>query len=226
MIVSSNPQRLKEPNPSGTSCFDSILRFGNIFELDFTIDALTVQRELAAFESSWVQYNPDKPNNPRFGLSITSLDGGLSGYPDLHSLREVAVKHGHRYEESDFREFTPVYYACPSIHPLIRHFHPHIGRTHFLRMKTGGYFPPHRDGALMDEPSCFRILVPLNGCNRNNFIFIYNEERFVLESGGVYFINTMVAHSLFSFSDIMMMVCNIPLNRETTALMKKALMQR
>ena len=42
---------------------------------------------------SYVRYNPSKDID-RYGLSVTSLDGGLSGYPDLDSLTEYNFKMG------------------------------------------------------------------------------------------------------------------------------------
>ena len=43
-------------------------------------------KELEPFKDEWKRYNPRKTENNRWGLSVTSFDGGLSGYPDLDSL--------------------------------------------------------------------------------------------------------------------------------------------
>lgn len=213
--------RLRESSP-----LDSLLRLGNVFELDFNFDALKIQREIEQFSGNWQQYNPYKPQNPRTGLSITSLDGGLSGKPDLYSLREFYQKEGKLYRERDFSVPTPVYHACESIQPMLNLFRPYLGRTHFLRFEPGGYFPPHRDGAGADEADTFRIFVPLLGVSRNNFVFLYNEERLVLEIGCTYFINTLVNHSLFAFAPVTVMVCNVILNHETVKRLKSVLIQR
>ena len=58
---------------------------GDIVPLDFTVDILKVKEQLKQFKNDWKQYNPRKSID-RQGLSITSLDGGLSGIPDLDSL--------------------------------------------------------------------------------------------------------------------------------------------
>lgn len=208
------------------SPLDSLLRLGNVFELDFSLDAVTIEREIEPFADNWQQYNPYKPKNPRTGLSITSLDGGLSGKPDLYSLREYYQREGKLYRERDFSTPTPVYEACKSIQPLLNHFRPYLGRTHFLRFEAGGYFPPHRDGAGADETDTFRIFVPLHGVSRSNFAFLYNEERLVLEIGCTYFINTLVNHSLFAFAPVTVMVCNVVLNHETVKRLKSVLAQR
>ena len=45
-----------------------------------------VLKELEPFKDDWKRYNPKKAGNNRWGLSVTSYDGGLSGIPDLTSL--------------------------------------------------------------------------------------------------------------------------------------------
>ena len=51
--------------------------------------------ELKPFEKDWKRYNYNtkKPNN-RWGLSVTSIDGGLHGIPDLSSLRDWQTQTG------------------------------------------------------------------------------------------------------------------------------------
>ena len=62
-----------------------LTQYGQLIELDITTDA---EAMIAwANEFDWVKYNPRKDIN-RWGLSITSLDGGITGVPDLDSLYE------------------------------------------------------------------------------------------------------------------------------------------
>ena len=55
----------------------------------------------------YVRYNPRK-NVDRWGLSITSADGGLTGRPDLDSLKEYNKEHGTNWLEDSFNVPTPV----------------------------------------------------------------------------------------------------------------------
>lgn len=55
--------------------------------------------QLQDFENDWKQYNPRKPI-ARWGLSLTSLDGGMTGNPDLDSLFEFNRLNGTKYGES------------------------------------------------------------------------------------------------------------------------------
>ena len=56
-----------------------------------SFDERQLMKEMEPFKDEWKPYNVRKPNN-RWGLSITSLDGGLSGIPDLDSVYEYNKK--------------------------------------------------------------------------------------------------------------------------------------
>ena len=67
--------------------YTALSEYGDVFELrrELWNPDKFVQWTEDNFE--YVRYNPRK-NVPRYGLSITSLDGGVSGVPDLDSLYE------------------------------------------------------------------------------------------------------------------------------------------
>ena len=64
-----------------------IALYGDIIPLNYKLDYKKFEEGLELFKDKWVQYNPRK-KIARYGLSITSLDGGFSGRPDLDSIRE------------------------------------------------------------------------------------------------------------------------------------------
>jgi hypothetical protein len=188
---------------------EMITNFGQVIEFDFPHwDTLRAQSILDK-HPGWVKYQPHKPNN-RYGLSVTSLDGGFSGEPDLYSLREWNQMHGTNYWEADFKVRTNVVEFIPELNPFLDFFGNNLGRVHFLKLNAGGFFPPHRDnGAIIDSPT-FRILVPINNFGKNQMKWIQEEEVLPLETGRTYFINTTRPHSLFSFTDdCTMLVLNI-----------------
>jgi hypothetical protein len=207
---------------------DSILRLGNCYELDFPeVQAKNIIADLQHFSDQWQQYNPYKPGIPRYGLSLTSLDGKMGGRPDLYSLQEFHRREGVLYRESDFRCLTSVYEGCPSIHPFVDYFSPFLGRSHFLRIDAGGFFPPHRDSALMAEPDCIRILVPISNVSLETHAFLYDGNRIRFEAGKVYFLNTMISHSIFSFSNsVVYLICNLILTPESVKRFKLRLLER
>jgi hypothetical protein len=189
---------------------DKVLAMGDFFPLKFTINAQAIEAELQKFAGQWIQYNPSKTHIRRQGLSITSLTGAMDGVPDLHSLAEYHRQGGSLYRESDFRAFTPVYHHCKSLHPLLSHFSPDVGRSHFLRFQAGGYFPPHRDGAMLEVPDTFRIVVPIQNVARSQAAFLLDDRRLSYLPGSAYFVNTLLPHSLFAFDDdVIFLILNV-----------------
>jgi len=197
---------------------------GDIVPLDFTIDIKKLKDELSLFDNDWKQYNPRKPNN-RQGLSITSLDGGLSGVPDLDSLFEYNKQNGTEISEVNINVKTPVASNISVIQPLLNTFDT-LGRSHFIRLNKGGFLPPHRDGKILDV-TCFRIITLCHNCNKGQFAFIYEDKVVVLEPGRPYFVNTRKQHSVFSYvDDSVQCVLNIPLTIENYKSVIRSLQQK
>ena len=194
---------------------------GDVVPLDINVDVEKTRKELEYFKDEWKQYNPRKPN-ARQGLSITSLDGELSGIPDLDSLLEYNVLNNVRIKEVDINVRTPVAERVKSIKPLLDIFDT-LGRSHFIRLNRGGFFPPHRDSKLLNV-SCFRVITLCHNCNRNQFNFIYEDRLLNLKPGKPYFINTRKVHSVFSYvDDSVQCVLNVPLTEENYKAISKNL---
>ena len=193
---------------------DFITNFGQVIEFDFPQWNTVAANDILKKHPGWVRYQPQKPNN-RWGLSVTSLDGNFSGVPDLYSLREYNQINGTEYWEADFKARTNICDFIPELDPFLDFFGKSLGRVHFLRLDSGGFFPPHRDnGAIVDSPS-FRILVPIANFGKNQMKWIQEEQPIQLELGRTYFINTTRPHSLFSFTDnCTMLVLNVLADRE------------
>ena len=83
-------------------------------------NAKKLLKEIKQFKDDWKPYNPKKPNN-RFGLSVTSIDGGLSGIPDLTSLRDYKLQTGKEVKNidlnvTDFYDRSPLHLAVSNGH--------------------------------------------------------------------------------------------------------------
>lgn len=163
---------------------------------------------------TYVPYNP-RTNVNRYGLSITSLDGGLSGVPDLDSIYEYNKENNTQYKERDFTKFTPVYNNV-SLQKCIDPIKQYIYRSHILKLGPGGFFPPHRDFHGLNIES-FRIILPLKNMNPPDFTFIIDNQIQYWKEGFLYFVDTAKMHYLFNagFDDIYMIVFNVDLNIET-----------
>lgn len=178
------------------SCYEDFFQL-DIPRLDSTEIINTIESH-----PNWTQYNPSKPHIRREGLSVTSLDGGMSGYPDLHSLIEYSQEIQKPVSEIMFNQKTPIVDELPDIEGLVDYFEEDTGRCHFIRMPEGGFFPPHRDNGYGLPVQDFRVVVPLVDITQNGpFVWILDGKPINMMAGQTYFINTTKAHSLFSMHD-------------------------
>ena len=201
---------------------DFIINWGEVIELDFPKWDLHKVMQVLDKHPGWKEYQPHKPGYNRYGLSVTSLDGGYSGKPDLYSLREYQKFYGESYNEMSFRNRTSIVQFLPELNEFLDFWEPNLGRTHFLRLDKGGFFPPHRDnGAIVAVPT-FRILVPINNFGINDMKWIQEERILNLTLGQTYFINTSRLHSLFSYVDnCVMLVLNVHADEQILSKMVK-----
>lgn len=202
--------------------FQELAMLGPVAQVNHSIDLAKFKEEVSRHELDWKVYNPRKPELSRFGLSLTSLDGGTSGVPDLDSVREYNLSKGLNLREKDFNKRTPLLEQFQSLHGLFDFYKNDLGRCHLIKLKKGGHFPPHRDaiGELIDS---FRLIAFLEGTSSNDYAFLLDDKKIYFEAGKVYFVNTTLAHSVFSFSDnVTFLVMNIILNRSCV---NKTLMQ-
>lgn len=202
----------------------ALMMAGDYFGLTPSIDLGNLALELEGFAGDWKPYNPGKGDFKRQGLSLTSLDGGLSGVPDLTSLREHNFQNGTQYNELSFRRPTPVFDACPSLQSLLMPLRESLGRCHFLKFGTGGFFPFHRDSVGFRTDTVFRIFVPLYRHSPRDFVFLYGDQRIHLEPGRPYFINTVKEHAVFSFDEESLhLVLNVHLTEQSVNAVLKML---
>ena len=187
-----------------------ILQYGNFIATDFYRNPKKIKEELEQYSQHWKPYNPRK-NIGREGLSITSLDGGFSGKPDLDSIREYCVENNVELNEMSFNKKT----AAASIMPdYLSPFKDNVGRSHFIRMNKGGHFPPHRDH-MLPEVDTMRLFVPIEKCNPPDTWFMLDRQPLIFEHGRAYFINTCIEHTVFSCYPSLFAVFNIKINDET-----------
>jgi len=159
----------------------------------------------------YVRYNPRK-DVARYGLSITSHDGGVTGIPDLDSLPEYNKENDTQLHETDFNVPTPVF-EYPDLKNILNPIKDYICRSHVLRIDPGGFFPPHRDYR-RDVFNTFRLLIPLQNNNPPRSTFIIEDKIQHWEEGFMYFVDTAKIHYLFnsSFDPSYLIVINAILN--------------
>lgn len=186
--------------------YNDLLTYGDFIQLKNSCNSKELLEEIKDFV--WYKYNPRK-NVERYGLSVTSEDGKLTG-KDLDSLYEYSKEMGKIYDEDDFTTFTDVYYKSKQVQKLVDPFKPWLCRTHFLNFRKGGYFPPHIDNRGKHGKQFIRLLVPIRKCNPSFLYFMYEDKLLNFSRGYTYFLNTNKKHAIFSFSDdSTMLVMNI-----------------
>ncbi len=217
--MTSDWSRVQAVNFERLGLFQQLHIYGDVIPLKPFVDPVHVSQELASFSEKWVQYNPSKSQNPRQGLSVTSLDGGMSGIPDLFSLYEWSKETGKKVSERDFNKTTDAYRQCSAIRELIEPFQENLGRCRFVKFAAGGHFPPHRDGSVSFQiPDYFRILVPLANTGPDDFHFVHDGRLVSTEPGRPYLFNALKTHSVVSYrDDAMTLAISVALNQEMVA---------
>ena len=69
--------------------YNNLLSFGDIIELNIDCNVKKLLDNISKFE--WLKYNPRKDIN-RYGLSVTSLDGNLTGIDLSTNMLRIAKK--------------------------------------------------------------------------------------------------------------------------------------
>ena len=170
--------------------------------------------ELKPFDGDWKRYNPKKPNN-RWGLSVTSIDGGLHGIPDLTSLRDWELQTGEVIHNHDLNVPTPVWEQCPTLQKILEPWKKWLGRCHFLRMDRGSFFPEHFDINKEDYSYDEVRFVGFVNCTEYNFKWIYDDKIIKGNPGSLWYFNGNKRHSVFSFKDgVMLLVMCLKFDKE------------
>lgn len=197
------------PDPLST-----LTSLGRVVALDYFINAHLFSQEIKELTQSWRQYNPRKPIR-RSGISLTSLDGGDSGIPDLDSIYEYNKTHNTNYTDLNFQQPTAAYKKLTSLHPILNDYSPYLGRSHLIRLDQGGFFPPHRDNYSKYQ-LCYRLIALCSNCETYQFHFVLEDKVLSLTPWRLYFIDTRLAHSVFSFVDnSIQLVLNVEINNES-----------
>lgn len=193
-----------------TNLYNTLLAYGSFIQLKNKISGPTFI-EWTENNFDYVKYNPRKKIE-RYGLSITSLDGGLSGIPDLDSLMDYNKENNTNLEEENFDVPTPVYEQSNELQRFVEPYKEHLFRTHILKLDPGGFFPKHRD-YFKDNFQHVRLIAAL----KNPCTFLLEDKVLHWQVGRLYFLDTAKEHVLFNAtgSASYWLVINCKLNKES-----------
>ena len=168
-------------------------------------NAKKLLKEIEPFKDDWKRYNPNKPNN-RWGLSITSLDGELSGIPDLTSFKNYEQETGIRLHNHDIVTPTRVWRESPQLQKLLMPWEQWVTRAHFLRLDRGGFFPDHFDINKHDSSYDEIRLTAFVNVNEYGLKWIYDDKIIKCNSGSMWYFNGNKRHCVFSTKDDMIII--------------------
>ena len=175
-------------------------------------DSQKLLKEIEQFKDDWKPYNPKKPNN-RWGLSVTSIDGKLSGIPDLNSLLDYEKETGQVVENIDLNVPTEVYKQNEELQKILKPYLPWLTRCHFLRIDRGGFFPDHLDVIQAERYGFDEVrLVGFVHVNEYGFKWIYDDRIIKKNNGTLWYFNGGKRHNVFSTDDgmILLIICLSP----------------
>ena len=203
--------------------FHSILSsLGEICPLEIHFDSLLLEKQLKPYLDKWVPYNKNKPEYKRYGLSLFSLDGGISGEVDLNSIYEYNQKNKTHYTELSFR--TPTFYwkKFSALSEPLKGIEKSLGRSHLIKLDNGGFFPPHRDLGM----DTFRFISFFKS-DPDVFTFLLNDKKFFFVTNRLYFFNARKTHSLFSFrNNAIILILNVEYSRDSIDFVFKNLLDK
>ena len=173
-------------------------------QLNIKFSPKLLMEEIEGYE--WKRYCPEKKDNNRWGLSVTSLDGKLTGIPDLNSLRDYYEETGQVVRNRDINTLTEVYHNSHELKKMLGGLEPWLIRTHFIRMDAGSYFPDHFDMAPMDLKNDQIRLTAFVNVNEYGFKWIYDDKIIKCNNGTVWYFNSHKRHSVHATQDNMMIL--------------------
>jgi hypothetical protein len=181
---------------------------GDFVPLDIKIDLGQFEKEISKYKDQWVPYlHREGVMNNRQGLNLVGLPGDSP--TDSLSMPEAMKRTGRKLTELDFDTPTQLYHDLPSLHKMLDVF-PKLGRCSLVKVNTGGWFPGHRDGVLLNRRA-FRIVVFLTNTSHVSYEWEHDYRVRQIDEGRAYYVDTRKQHRTHSYTeDSIHLVMNIP----------------
>ncbi len=194
--------------------YTRLTSLGDFYPLRVHFDPSVFFQQLSDSNPEWVKYNKSKSWSNRYGLSLFSLNGEVSGEIDLNSIREWNLQNGTKYNELSFNTPTPYWSTLKVFSDPLQDIEKHIGRSHLLKLDEGGLFPPHRDN-YHESDQTFRLISLIN-CSINSLHLTLNNRLVPFNPNQLYFMDTRKVHSIVSYcNDSLVLVLNIKICKQT-----------
>lgn len=212
---------ITNPKIMDIACELQLDAIGDFVPLKFNVNLNQFEKEIEQYKDMWVPYlHREGLLNDRQGLNLVGLPGDTP--TDSLSMPEAMKRTGRNLSELDFDTPTQLYRDLPSLHHIVDYF-PKLGRCSLVKLNTGGWFPTHRDGVLLQRRT-FRIVVFLSNTSHSCYEWEHDYRIRQIEPGCAYYIDTRKTHRTHSYvNDSIHLVMNIPKTYDNVLLVLDAL---
>jgi hypothetical protein len=182
------------PTNEDISCELQLQVIGDLVPLDFHISHNEYWENVKIFEDKdW--FRPFQPKegitNDRESVLLYGLEGDLP--TSVTGLSHIEAKLGYMPNEDEFKYPTIAYKELTCIHSVFEYFD--MGRSFFIRLNAGGFYPWHRDHYYLKRET-FRLIAFLGNSNNDHLHWVINGMQFNALPNTVYYVDTRKAHRL------------------------------
>lgn len=190
-----------------------LMVLGDVVPLSQTINQKDFITEISKYDNDWVDYLPRTGwSNNREGMLLI----GPKGYSHTEglSMPEIAKDlDNDGINEALLSYPTQLYKDMPCLHKTLDYYSP-LGRTFFVKLNKGGWFPPHRDGSQIPRET-FRLVAFFENSDPHSFKWFTNYKQLEIEKGRLYYVDTRKVHETFCNNDNSIhLIINVPLTLE------------
>jgi hypothetical protein len=182
------------PTTEDISCELQLQVIGDCVPLSFRVNQDEYWENVKIFEENdWFRpFQPKKGiTNDRESVLLYGLEGDQP--TTVTGLSHIEAKLGYMPSEIEFKYPTNAYKEFTCIHPVFEYFD--MGRSFFIRLNAGGFYPPHRDHFHLQRKT-FRLIAFLGNNNNDHLHWTINGVPFNALPNTVYYIDTRKAHRL------------------------------
>lgn len=183
-----------EPTRQDLACELQLQVLGDWVPTDFVIDEEEYFLSVKKFEeNNW--FRPFQPKegvlNDRHSVLLYGLKGDEP--TELTGLSHIEAKLGYKPREDEFMYPTEAANKMRCLHSVFKYFD--MGRSFFIRMNAGAFYPPHRDHFNLSRPT-FRLIAFLGGQTSESLHWEVDEKKCVPLPNHVYYVDTRKMHKL------------------------------
>ncbi len=190
-----------------------LLGLGSLVEIPISLDNASLKRKLNEQSANWPAHEADGIYRSRASIALVSRGGEEFAPEAITSLSKYNAANKTNYVEEDFRTPTPFFKNTPELWEPLKPLSEHFVRTRIVALNEGGYFPPHRDGYLPPDRYLRLLSVIGSDASADSVVFILDGQIRNLKQGQLYFFDSRLKHSCFSFrSDVYLLIISMELS--------------